>query len=49
MSKPISKVREAKLELYRKKGNIHAKATTGKFNAEPPRVLWRPFGLSTGR
>ena len=40
MSKPISKVREAKLELYRKKGNIHAKATTGKFNALRWAMVW---------
>ena len=32
MSKPVSKVREAKLELYRKKGKIHAKAIEGRFN-----------------
>jgi len=40
MSKPISKVREAKLELYRKKGNIHAKATTGKFNTLRWAMVW---------
>ena len=32
MGRPVSKVREAKLELYRKKGKIHAKATSGHFN-----------------
>ena len=31
MGKPVSKVREAKLELYRKKGKIHAKASAGRF------------------
>ena len=40
MSNPISKVREAKLALYRKKGNIHAKATTGKFNALRWAMVW---------
>jgi len=36
MNKPVSKVREAKLELYRKQGKIHAKAVDGKFN----RLRW---------
>ena len=36
MNKPGNKVREAKLELYRKQGKIHAKATAGKFN----RLRW---------
>ena len=40
MSKPISKVREAKLELYRKKGKIHAKATAGRFNTLRWAVVW---------
>ena len=40
MSKPINKVREAKLELYRKKGNIHAKATAGKFNTLRWAMVW---------
>ncbi|MFZ2267309.1 MAG: cytochrome c oxidase accessory protein CcoG [Azonexus sp.] len=36
MNKPVSKVREAKLELYRKQGKIHAKAVDGQFN----RLRW---------
>lgn len=40
MSKPVSKVREAKLELYRKKGKIHAKATEGKFNTLRWAMVW---------
>jgi polyferredoxin len=32
MNKPVSKVREAKLELYRKKGKIHAREVRGRFN-----------------
>ena len=40
MRKPINKVREAKLELYRKKGKIHAKATSGKFNSLRWATLW---------
>ncbi len=33
MNPPVSKVREAKLEFYRKKGKIHAKAVQGRFNS----------------
>ena len=40
MSKPVSKVREAKLELYRKKGKIHAKATEGRFNSLRWAMVW---------
>lgn len=40
MSKPVSKVREAKLELYRKSGKIHAKAVGGKFNNLRWAVVW---------
>ncbi len=40
MNKPNSKVREAKLELYRKKGKIHAKATEGKFNTLRWAMVW---------
>ncbi len=36
MGKHITKVREAKLELYRKKGKIHAKSVDGRFN----RIRW---------
>ena len=40
MSKPVSKVREAKLEFYRKKGKIHAKATEGRFNSLRWAMVW---------
>ena len=40
MSKPVSKVREAKLELYRKKGKIHAKAIAGRFNTLRWVMVW---------
>lgn len=40
MQKPVSKVREAKLELYRKKGKIHAKAVSGRFNRLRWMMVW---------
>lgn len=40
MSKPVSKVREAKLELYRKKGKIHAKAVKGHFDTMRWGMVW---------
>jgi polyferredoxin len=40
MTKPVSKVREAKLELYRKKGKIHAKAVSGRFNTLRWAAVW---------
>ncbi len=40
MSKSGSKVQEAKLELYRKKGKIHAKAASGRFNTLRWAVVW---------
>ena len=40
MSKPVSKIRAAKLELYRKKGNIHAKAVSGHFNTLRWSMVW---------
>ncbi|MGE5491626.1 MAG: cytochrome c oxidase accessory protein CcoG [Actinomycetota bacterium] len=40
MSSPVSKVREAKLELYRKKGKIHAKAASGTFNTLRWAMVW---------
>lgn len=40
MDRPISKVREAKLELYRKKGKIHAKVVAGRFNALRWGMVW---------
>ncbi len=36
MSQVVSKVRAAKLELYRKQGKIHAKAVDGRFNRKRP-------------
>jgi len=36
----MSKVREAKLELYRKKGTIHAKVISGKFNTLRWAMVW---------
>lgn len=40
MGRPVSKVREAKLELYRKKGKIHAKAVEGRFNTLRWGMVW---------
>ena len=40
MSKPVSKVREARLELYRKKGKIHVKAVAGRFNTLRWAMVW---------
>ena len=40
MHKPVSKVREAKIELYRKKGKIHAKATSGRFTTWRWAMVW---------
>ena len=40
MSKPVRKLREATLELYRKKGNIHAKAVDGRFNTIRWAMVW---------
>jgi cytochrome c oxidase accessory protein FixG len=40
MTKPVSKVREAKLELYRKKGKIHAKAVSGRFDTLRWAMVW---------
>lgn len=40
MSKPGNKIREAKLALYRKKGKIHAKATSGRFNSLRWSMVW---------
>ena len=40
MSQPVSKVRAAKLELYRKKGKIHAKETRGYFNSLRWAMVW---------
>ena len=40
MNKPVSKVRAAKLELYRKKGKVHAKAIDGRFNNIRWAMVW---------
>ncbi|MCK6387370.1 MAG: cytochrome c oxidase accessory protein CcoG [Zoogloea sp.] len=40
MNKPVSKVREAKLELYRKKGKIHAREVRGRFNTARWAMVW---------
>ncbi|AKU10292.1 4Fe-4S ferredoxin [Azoarcus sp. CIB] len=40
MGKSVSKVREAKLELYRKQGKIHARAVAGRFNTLRWAVVW---------
>lgn len=40
MGRPVSKVREAKLELYRKRGKIHAKAVAGRFNTLRWGMVW---------
>lgn len=40
MRQTVSKVREAKLELYRKKGKIHAKETSGRFNTLRCAMVW---------
>ncbi|NMF90320.1 cytochrome c oxidase accessory protein CcoG [Aromatoleum petrolei] len=40
MGKSVSKVREAKLELYRKKGKIHARAVAGRFNTLRWAMVW---------
>ncbi|MCK6392137.1 cytochrome c oxidase accessory protein CcoG [Zoogloea sp.] len=40
MNKPVSKVREAKLELYRKKGKIHAREVKGRFNTLRWGMVW---------
>ena len=40
MHAPVSKIRAAKLELYRKKGKIHARAVSGRFNQLRWLVVW---------
>jgi cytochrome c oxidase accessory protein FixG len=40
VSQTVSKIREAKLELYRKKGKIHAKAVDGPFNRLRWAMVW---------
>lgn len=40
MNKPVSKIREAKLELYRKKGKIHAREVRGRFNTARWAMVW---------
>jgi cytochrome c oxidase accessory protein FixG len=40
MGTPVSKIRSAKIELYRKKGKIHAKAIDGRFNTLRWATVW---------
>ena len=40
MNPSVSKVREAKLEFYRKKGKIHARSVQGRFNTLRWAVVW---------
>ncbi len=40
MNAPVSKVREAKLELYRRKGKIHAREVRGRFNTLRWAMVW---------
>lgn len=40
MNPAVSKVREAKLEFYRKKGKVHAKAVQGRFNRLRWAMVW---------
>jgi cytochrome c oxidase accessory protein FixG len=40
MNKPLSKVRTAKLELYRQQGKIHAREVAGRFNRLRWATVW---------
>ena len=40
MNQAVSKVREARLEFYRKKGKIHAKAVRGRYNTLRWAMVW---------
>jgi cytochrome c oxidase accessory protein FixG len=40
MDTPVSKIRSAKLELYRRQGKIHAKAVDGRFNRLRWGMVW---------
>ncbi|MBN8440649.1 MAG: cytochrome c oxidase accessory protein CcoG [Thauera sp.] len=40
MNQAVSKVREAKLEFYRKKGKIHAKSVQGRYNTLRWTMVW---------
>ncbi|KAB2909363.1 MAG: cytochrome c oxidase accessory protein CcoG [Dechloromonas sp.] len=40
MNKPLSKLRAAKLELYRQQGKIHARAVAGRFNSLRRALVW---------
>ncbi|AVR88347.1 MULTISPECIES: cytochrome c oxidase accessory protein CcoG [Thauera] len=40
MPPPVSKAREARLEFYRKKGTIHAKAVQGRYNSLRWAMVW---------
>ena len=48
MSQVVSKVRAAKLELYRKQGKIHAKAVDGRFNRLRWMMVWLTQGIFYG-
>lgn len=48
MSQVVSKVRAAKLELYRKQGKIHAKAVDGRFNRLRWLIVWLTQGIFYG-
>ena len=48
MSQVVSKVRAAKLELYRKQGKIHAKAVDGHFNRLRWLMVWLTQGIFYG-
>lgn len=48
MSQVVSKVRAAKLELYRKQGKIHAKAVDGRFNRLRWLMVWLTQGIFYG-
>ncbi|HRD33343.1 MAG TPA: cytochrome c oxidase accessory protein CcoG [Rhodocyclaceae bacterium] len=40
MNQTVSKVREARIELYRKKGKIHARSVDGRFNRARWAMVW---------
>lgn len=40
MNPPVSKLREARLDFYRKKGKIHPKSVSGRFNTARWAMVW---------
>lgn len=40
MDRPVSKLRETKLEFYRKQGKIHAKSVDGRYNRLRWAMVW---------